>query len=300
MMVSFACGAKKQCLFQFFSFKQIFCQFFSSKQTRHKTTHTYTHSHVDQCETKARGRMVATCILRHLCVPERCPPLRQLRLRRALQSRVTMTVLIKTIIDNSTAPSVKTMSEIVMHELEPPSKRSSNDTFHNATESNRRTREWVHFWVSTNVSESMTSLQPQHKCLPCLANWQTWTASMKYQVSVVLWYCFHGVSVRVSVYHIFYCSVYHIFRRPEPSKKVASKHPNSECLRQNVTGCSDSLTVFNTDSTYYLCICERITEPESATNAARSASSKHCYTQKLLATEAVTHTSFYTVKLLSR
>ena len=106
------------------------------------------------------------------------------------------------------------------------------------------------------------------------------------------------MSVRVSVYHIFYCSVYHIFRRPEPSKKVASKHPNSECLRQNVTGCSDSLTVFNTDSTYYLCICERITEPESATNAARSASSKHCYTQKLLATEAVTHTSFYTPTLL--
>ena len=111
------------------------------------------------------------------------------------------------------------------------------------------------------------------------------------------------MSVRVSVYHIFYCSVYHIFRRPEPSKKVASKHPNSECLRQNVTGCSDSLTVFNTDSTYAYVKeskAKNTMEPESATNAARSASSKHCYTQKLLATEAVTHTSFYTVKLLSR
>ena len=141
MMVSFACGAKKQCFFSILFIQTNFLSvlFFQTNQTQ--TTHTYTHSHVDQCETKARGRMVATCILRHLCVPERCPPLRQFRLRRALQSRVTMTVLIKTIIDNSTAPSVKTMSEIVMHELELPSKRSSNDTFHNATESNRRTRE---------------------------------------------------------------------------------------------------------------------------------------------------------------
>jgi hypothetical protein len=52
-----------------------------------------------------------------------------------------MTVLIKTNIENTTAPSVKTMSEIVLHELEPPSKQSRKDTFQNATESNRRTRE---------------------------------------------------------------------------------------------------------------------------------------------------------------
>ena len=108
------------------------------------------------------------------------------------------------------------------------------------------------------------------------------------------------------------------FRRPQPSEKVASKHRNSECLRQNhneqqttsimshekhivnATGCSDSLTVFNTDSTYTYVKeskAKNTMEPESATDAARSASSKHYYTQKLLATEAVTHRSFYTPTL---
>ena len=69
----------------------------------------------------------------------------------------------------------------------------------------------------------------------------------------------------------------------------------------NATGCSDSLTVLNTDSTYAYVKeskAKNTMEPESATDAARSASSKHFYTQKLLATEAVTHRSFYTPTLL--
>ena len=46
----------------------------------------------------------------------------------------------------------------------------------------------------------------------------------------------------------------------------------------NATGCSDSLTVFNTDSTYAYVKeskAKNTMEPESATDAARSASSKH-------------------------
>ena len=62
-------------------------------------------------------------------MPERYPPLSQFRLRGAVQSSVTMSVLIKSKIENTTATSVKTMTELVIQELEPPSKRSSNDAF---------------------------------------------------------------------------------------------------------------------------------------------------------------------------
>ena len=144
------------------------------------------------CRSMMKRNWKYKCILRHLCVPEWCPPLRQFRLRPALQSRVTMTVLIKTNIENTTAPSVKTMSEIILHELEPPSKQSRNDTFQNATESNRRTREshqHKHFWVG-----GLFATTTQMSSMPC-----------KLTNIVICWYCFHGVSVRASVYQIF-CS----------------------------------------------------------------------------------------------
>ena len=131
------------------------------------------------------------CMLRHLCVPEWCPPLRQFRL-----TSLSITC------DNDGPNQNKhwkyycTCTSLSRHQNKVEKTLSKMQLNRTDAHANH---------ISTNVSESVASLQPQRKCLPCLANWQTWTASMKSQVSVIFWYCFHGVSVRVSVYHIF-CS----------------------------------------------------------------------------------------------